>query len=354
MIRSSLLRQITRVFALALGVISSLAGEAARSDSCVDQATRRELQALSRERRALRLDRRRYLEGLKSESIDYKRTLDFLEEIESGSREGARQVYRIKDGAQWFSNYGYKDSNPDLDPRFFALLGGAGVGRFFGFETRDRSRVVLPSAARLEWAIREVNTQLGGDAIPLHFRRVPGKIDVFEYLREFAEHGFLPVSDELFLHDINVHSPALFLPPEEILLSRRQAQAINDFGEFLRRRNPRAFDVHFEDIVDIMVGSIDLATGNAGRYLTNRKRAYFYGHVRLANRGMSPGDNLRSYRNFSRELASLIDEFLVDYEREHPAMREGFAQTESGFEKAMERRIRSIQRAVFQIQNRGR
>lgn len=60
---------------------------------------------------------------------------------------------------------------PEGEPRQFTLVFGEKVARFFGYELQDKSKIILPGAQRISWAIDRLNKILTRDPIPIRFTK---------------------------------------------------------------------------------------------------------------------------------------------------------------------------------------
>ena len=238
--------------------------------------------------------------------------------VETRSKKGLRRVIRRRRGFAWRSSYAPFDRAPLGDPRNFLYCAGSlKVGAWFGFELKG-STLLAPGPDRLNWGLEQLQQQ--GATLPIRFESSEGYATDRQFVSAFAR-GVMPMAQEglIWVHDVSFHAAVIFLPEEELRISRIQSQATLEFDAWVRAQlsppNPIVLQA-LDEIMTEQAIAIDSGTGNTISTLSRGGFAddlYRYGYGELTWGGLSPRDLLWKRvveRGLERELSSALTSFV--------------------------------------------
>lgn len=199
--------------------------------------------------------------------------LELVGEIESESPNGPRFTYRVADPTQYYSTFGFAESNPHGAHQVPALVTGLRVARILGLEfSLTTHKVILPGARRIMAGIRMLNRHLPADRqIEWSFYEDSGKSDGMDYLYDIVEDLGLPISSDLRIHDINFHLGTVVMPiaiSNRIRTQTRELLLLKDHLESAWQTQLPHYPIEWLDrallneIISRQVNTVDVTSGN--------------------------------------------------------------------------------------------
>jgi hypothetical protein len=285
---------------------------------------------------------------------------------------GHRRLIRRKSGKPWDSTHRFKKNAVQGDARQFIFAADSvEVGKFFGFEIRDANTLAAPGAKRLNSAIDQLNQVSPRLKLRVRFEPASGKISDLDFAKGFVERGVIPIDENsvIMIHDVNYHAGTVLIPQEEIDLARRHGQAIFDFMQFVKRRDPELFTSPkiakgFDRMLYEYAFQVDSGTGDTVVSLAtdNLDEAYEYASNQLAAGRVSPSRRLSGLINHlswenawgrrTSKIRDLEDEF-IKLHRHDPGFDQDLPSTRADFVKRVKTHRDRLKAAVYLLQHKS-
>lgn len=136
-----------------------------------------------------------------------------------------------------------KNFDPQGDPRLFIETIGKEAAEFFGYRQIDDTHIQVPDYREFTNAVKKINDGLRAQnkpVLPIRFYPAPSskKTVVSDYVKAYQRTGSIPIAElgNHYLHDINFHTSAIFLPPEFVRYTQARIKYCHDFYDFVESK----------------------------------------------------------------------------------------------------------------------